>query len=131
MNRIFTLSTIAQQGKLYSIVIQTNKRVLQMDSSEELMYQIVLNEFCNMGQIRFTEPVSIRECLRAHDQRKPPRPPLNLGRCNQFNIGWGHKGAFSKHYQDFLQTYKNPFDYFRKAWQIYYHHENLEYLLSP
>ncbi|KAI8374834.1 DNA mismatch repair protein Mlh1 [Blakeslea trispora] len=33
-------------------------------ASEELMYQIVLNEFCNMGQIRFTEPVSIRECLR-------------------------------------------------------------------
>ncbi|KAI8372670.1 histidine kinase-like ATPase [Choanephora cucurbitarum] len=33
-------------------------------ASEELMYQIVLNEFCNMGHIRFTEPISIRDCLR-------------------------------------------------------------------
>ncbi|KAI8973504.1 DNA mismatch repair protein hexB [Mycotypha africana] len=32
-------------------------------ASEELIYQIVLHEFCNMGQLKLSTPVSIREYL--------------------------------------------------------------------
>lgn len=33
-------------------------------ASEELFYQIVLHEFCNMGHLKLSVPVSIRECLQ-------------------------------------------------------------------
>jgi DNA mismatch repair protein MLH1 len=33
------------------------------DDSEELFYQIILNEFCNMGHLQLSTPISIRECV--------------------------------------------------------------------
>lgn len=35
----------------------------QMYNSEELFYQVVLNEFCNMGQVKLSTPISIKECV--------------------------------------------------------------------
>ena len=88
-----------------------------------------LRDYIRANELRAQEPsnMSLRECIRANGQREPPQPPPTLGGCEQFNLGRGHEGVFSKHYQDFLQTYKNPFDYFREASQIYYHHEPVEY----
>ncbi|GFZ18361.1 hypothetical protein Acr_27g0001000 [Actinidia rufa] len=88
-----------------------------------------IKDYIQANELKAQEPcnMSLRERLRANGQREPPRPPPNLGGCNQFNLGRTHEGTFSKHYQDFLQTYKNPFDYFHEAGQIYYHHEHLEY----
>ncbi|KAI8647179.1 hypothetical protein BD408DRAFT_378988 [Parasitella parasitica] len=33
-------------------------------ASEELFYQIILHEFCNMGHLKLSIPISIRECLQ-------------------------------------------------------------------
>ncbi|CEP07599.1 hypothetical protein [Parasitella parasitica] len=33
-------------------------------ASEELFYQIILHEFCNMGHLKLSTPISIRECLQ-------------------------------------------------------------------
>jgi len=42
-------------------------------ASEELMYQIILHEFCNMGHLKLSAPISIRECLQiALDQNDLP-----------------------------------------------------------
>lgn len=42
-------------------------------ASEELFYQIVLHEFCNMGHLKLSTPISIRECLQiALDQSDLP-----------------------------------------------------------
>jgi DNA mismatch repair protein MLH1 len=31
--------------------------------SEELFFQIILNEFCNIGQLKLSTPLSIKDCL--------------------------------------------------------------------
>lgn len=37
------------------------------------MYQIILHEFCNMGHLKLSVPISIRECLQiALDQNDLP-----------------------------------------------------------
>ncbi|KAG2194488.1 hypothetical protein INT46_009673 [Mucor plumbeus] len=42
-------------------------------ASEELFYQIILHEFCNMGHLKLSTPVSIQECLQiALDQSDLP-----------------------------------------------------------
>ncbi|KAK4520142.1 uncharacterized protein ATC70_008273 [Mucor velutinosus] len=42
-------------------------------ASEELLYQIILHEFCNMGHLKLSAPISIRECLQiALDQNDLP-----------------------------------------------------------
>ena len=65
-----------------------------------------LGDYIQANELTAPEPsnMSLREHLRANGLREPPRPPPN---CR------GHEETFSKHYQEFLQTYKNPFDYFR------------------
>ncbi|KAI7898874.1 histidine kinase-like ATPase [Cokeromyces recurvatus] len=48
-------------------LVQHEQNIYLIDynaASEELFYQIVLNEFCNMGELKLATPISIRECLR-------------------------------------------------------------------
>ncbi|KAI9475410.1 MAG: histidine kinase-like ATPase [Benjaminiella poitrasii] len=48
-------------------LVQHEQNIYLIDyntASEELFYQVVLNEFCNMGELRLATPIPIKDCLK-------------------------------------------------------------------
>ncbi|CAO3698529.1 unnamed protein product [Rhizopus stolonifer] len=54
-------------------------------ASEELFYQIALNEFCNMGELKLANPVSIKECILVaiQDEERRGNLPNELQDANE------------------------------------------------
>ncbi|EIE84093.1 hypothetical protein RO3G_08798 [Rhizopus delemar RA 99-880] len=59
-NELIELTTIFQNHTFIGCV---DDSLALIQSSEELFYQIALNEFCNMGELKLAKPISIKECV--------------------------------------------------------------------
>ncbi|KAG1597240.1 hypothetical protein G6F47_007488 [Rhizopus delemar] len=71
-NELIELTTIFQNHTFIGCVddslalIQCEQDIYLINyniASEELFYQIALNEFCNMGELKLAKPISIKECV--------------------------------------------------------------------